>query len=142
MISFIIIFLISLIEQSLFVISFTFIEPFHGIDIKMMIPLMTLVIFMVLYFNFSKYLHKLLKIDKEKFDMSYLVSWFVCGYITSYLILAFEPIKSMLPTNGGEHGGLEYILVPFFIGIYYIILLIYKFISYLLITKKNNKKDK
>ena len=122
------VFFMVLISQIIFIVSFTIIEPFSGLDPRIMIPMGILLIYLILYFKYIDNLCKKMKMDKKEFNILYFIFWVITSFALSFIAPNDNPISRLLPSSEGFFAGLEYILVPIillgYIVIWFLILII------------------
>ena len=138
MINFLKTFLIVLVKQVLFLTVF-------GISVKInadgviLIPIALLILYIISHFLHSKKICNWLNLDGNLFNVYSCISWIIVGSYITYLIITESWIWNLLPTTGGMFSGLEYILVPIFLGAYLIVLGIIKFILFVITKLKKSK---
>ena len=138
MISFLIIFIIVFAKQLLLLATFALCIKFDSYsDMAQYIPIVLLIGYLLFYFLCSKTIAKKLMIEKFFYDLYSFLSWIISGLLISGLLiyglttLDFAYIYDFLPTSGGMFSGLEYIMIPIFLGTYIVVLGIIKLIIYI-----------
>jgi len=130
-------FLIVFIKQLIFLITFGFVISVNS-DGIIFVPITLLIIYLIFYFKYSNKVYNQLKLDKNSFNLYYSISWIIIGILISYLILAESWLWNILPRTTGMFSGLEYILVPILLIIYFIIWWIIKIGIYVFLKLKNS----
>jgi len=137
MIGFLKTFLFVFIKQVLFLVAFGFSVSVNS-DGIIFVPITLLIIYLIFYFKYSNKVYNQLKLDKNSFNLYYSISWIIIGILISYLILAESWLWNILPRTTGMFSGLEYILVPILLIIYFIIWWIIKIGIYVFLKLKNS----
>lgn len=134
MINFLIVLFVVFVKQLVFLSTFGLSVSING-DGIILIPIALLIIYLVSHFLHSKTIYEKIKLDKTLYDVYGFISWLLVGGLITFLIFTDSWLWEILPTTGGMFSGLEYILVPIFLGLYLIALGILKLIVF--IVKKN-----
>ena len=133
MVNFLIIFIIEFVKQLLLLGSFAFSIKLHNYNnIAITIPILLLIGYLVFYFLYSENITAKLKMKKIFYDLYGFLSWIISGFLIWYIIIDLDDRWNFLPKLGGFLSGVEYILIPFFLGIYIVVLGIIKVIIYII----------
>lgn len=138
MINFLIVLFIVFVKQLVFLVTFGLSVSING-DSMILIPIALLIVYLISHFLHSKTIYEKLKLDKTLYDVYGFISWLLIGIlITSLMFTSW--FWEIIPRTNGMFSGLEYLLVPVFLGLYLIALGILK--SIVFIIKKLSKKIK
>ena len=138
MINFFIVLFVVFLKQLVFLATFGLSVSINA-DGIILIPITLLIVYLVSHFLHSKAIYEKIKLDKTLYDVYGFISWLLVGGLITFLIFTNSWLWKILPTTGGMFSGLEYILVPIFLGLYLIALGILKVIVF--IVKKISKKN-
>ena len=135
-VNFLVVFLIAFIKQLVVYIAFAICNIYDNYSV-IIIPTIILIGYLVFYFSNTDKICKLLKINKNRYDIYGFISWVVAAILQEFL-LNIDSIWKIVPKSGGFMPGIEYILVPFYFTVYLLVLGIIKVIIYI-IKRINNK---
>jgi len=106
-------------------------------DAIFVIPVILLLLYLILYFIYYKKIAKLLNVNFKVFNTFYFISWLIIEGLITYLLLTDSFLWKILPTGNVIFSGIEYILVPILLSLYFLIALILKIIICIFTYIKN-----
>lgn len=135
-IKFLKVFLIVFIKLIIFLTMFCFSVAIN-VDAIFVIPVILLLLYLILYFIYYKKIAKLLNVNFKVFNIFYFISWLIIEGLITYLLLTDSFLWKILPTGNVIFSGIEYILVPILLSLYFLIALILKIIICIFTYIKN-----
>lgn len=135
-IKFLKVFLIVFIKLIIFLTMFCFSVAINA-DAIFVIPVILLLLYLILYFIYYKKIAKLLNVNFKVFNIFYFISWLIIEGLITYLLLTDSFLWKILPAGNVIFSGIEYILVPILLSLYFLIALILKIIICIFTYIKN-----